>query len=768
VASEAGARKGSPNPIRHAALGLIGHAALGVVLTGVTALVVILATVNRLDSLKQGLIATYFSDLNWSSLPVRSAIDSQPSTDSLVDDWQGRPPPSFSATWVGSLMTVGGGAYNFATVSDGGSWVYIDGIQVVDNPAPRSVPSSAGSVTLKRGVHEVFIKYLHNGSTPAFEFSWARDRGALEPVPSWALSARLREFPRSLVSTVLRRSASAASWLWMGTFAFLVASLMTRPVGRVIAFLRDDRAGRTLGVIVVGSLLLNVLAIGWGVPSFWMGDELTPRRVLMGLSQRFSGGWYDRYPPFHFYVLSGVFSPWLIAESKHWIHLTDSTRDAVFLILARLVSVVAGGGTLIGVYLCGSRAFGTRAGLFAAAMVALLSIFVFYAKSANPEVPYVFWFTLSLAFYLRFVQAPTLVNIVSCAAAATVAVCTKDQAYALYLSLPFVVVYQLWRSNRDRNVRHPLGCALLDRRLILAGVTAATLFIAIHNIPYNKDGVVRHVRDITSSFQPYRMVEPTAAGRFALLELTEDLNQQTWGWPLWIVSLIGLVVAVRETQSRRAAVCLVLIMVSYYVGFIDVILYTYDRYLLPICIVQALLGGVALDRFLRWQHSPTRVWRVGLVAAVFVYTALYAATVDALMIRDSRYTVEQWLRLHARADDLVGSAFPVAVIPRLGDFASVDLSTIEDLQRWAPRYFVLNADYARAVPADSPTGRMVAGLQGQTLGYRLAFRYRSPAPWSWLPWTHRDLAGPRLETPVASILRDVNPTIEVFQLGGAR
>jgi hypothetical protein len=138
------------------------------------------------------------------------------------------------------------------------------------------------------------------------------------------------------------------------------------------------------------------------------------------------------------------------------------------------------------------------------------------------------------------------------------------------------------------------------------------------------------------------------------------------------------------------------------------------------------------------------------------------------MIRDSRYTVEQWLRLHARADDLVGSAFPVAVIPRLGDFASVDLSTIEDLQRWAPRYFVLNADYARAVPADSPTGRMVAGLQGQTLGYRLAFRYRSPAPWSWLPWTHRDLAGPRLETPVASILRDVNPTIEVFQLGGAR
>ena len=58
-------------------------------------------------------------------------------------------------------------------------------------------------------------------------------------------------------------------------------------------------------------------------------------------------------------------------------------------------------------------------------------------------------------------------------------------------------------------------------------------------------------------------------------------------------------------------------MVSYYIGFIDVILYNYDRYLLPICIVQALFGGVALDRFLRWRGGPAPVWRIGVVAAMF-------------------------------------------------------------------------------------------------------------------------------------------------------
>jgi hypothetical protein len=72
---------------------------------------------------------------------------------------------------------------------------------------------------------------------------------------------------------------------------------------------------------------------------------------------------------------------------------------------------------------------------------------------------------------------------------------------------------------------------------------------------------------------------------------------------------------------------------------------------------------------------------------------------------------------------------------------------------------------------------LIAGLQGHTLGYDLAFRYRQPSPWPWLPDAHPDLVGPRSirntglqgsafrvgETGVFSILRSVNPTIEIFR-----
>ena len=58
---------------------------------------------------------------------------------------------------------------------------------------------------------------------------------------------------------------------------------------------------------------------------------------------------------------------------------------------------------------------------------------------------------------------------------------------------------------------------------------------------------------------------------------------------------------------------------------------------------------------------------------------------------------------------------------------------------------------------------MIAGLERGSLGYRLIGRYRRGVPWTWLPGGHPDLVGARLETSVFSTLRNINPTIEIFQ-----
>jgi hypothetical protein len=106
--------------------------------------------------------------------------------------------------------------------------------------------------------------------------------------------------------------------------------------------------------------------------------------------------------------------------------------------------------------------------------------------------------------------------------------------------------------------------------------------------------------------------------------------------------------------------------------------------------------------------------------------------------------------------------FPLQYYPRIR-FANAEITSIEQLEDARPAYYLLNVDYARAEPTDSQIGRLIAGLQGAALGYRLVLRFRQPPPWPWLPYAHRDLVGPRTEAYPSSAMRHINPTYEVFR-----
>jgi hypothetical protein len=720
----------------------------------------------RLDRVPEGLTAAYFLDAEWSRSRQPPAVDPRPSRDSLARAWDGQPPAVFSATWIGSFVVVRGGRYNFATISDDASWLYVDGQLVVGNGGSHAAQEVPGRIVLDPGVHELFVKYAQYGGDFDFALRWSAGDAPLEPVPSWMLFPRHLAIAPALAHLAVRRGPVAAFWLWIAAFVVSCGLWLRRPAAAAVSAMRTTPAYAALAGIIAVSVAINVTAIHWGLPSFWAGDEITPTSVLTALEQHFSHGWFDRYPPLHFQLLSVLFGPWLIAFSRGWFELSGQDQLVLLTLISRLVSVAASAGTVAATYACGALAFGRRAGLFAAAMLALVPMFVFYSKTANPEAAYVFWFALSLVFWLRWRRTFALKDVVRLAAAATLAICTKDQAYGLYVAMPALMVFELWRHHRDRGATRlrAVPQAVFDRKLWIAGVAAALLFALIHNLAFNAQGFLAHVRFIAGPGSgTYRIVEPGWSGRYELLRLTIDLDQRSWGWPFWLASLAGAILAFRDSKSRWIAAGLAILIAAYYVSFINVILYNYDRYLLPVCVVQALFGGVAFDRWLGAARTGTWRIRATLAGGVFAYSLLYAVTVDVLMLNDSRYLVERWLRAHVGADWQVGKTFPDVVTPRLDGFHVVDIGTLENLKRWTPACFVLNADYARAVDPDTQLGALIGALQRQNAGYRLALRYRSPSPWPWLPAGHPDLIGPRLDAPVLSFLRDINPTIEVYQ-----
>jgi hypothetical protein len=280
---------------------------------------------------------------------------------------------------------------------------------------------------------------------------------------------------------------------------------------------------------------------------------------------------------------------------------------------------------------------------------------------------------------------------------------------------------------------------------------------------FNAGGFMDHVRFITGPGSAgYRVYEPTLAGHLTLLRETIRLIEISMGWPLFLAGAIGLAIAVAEPDRRRTAVWLLVPVVSYYLGFIDVVLYNYDRFVLPMCFALAIFGGFAFDRLLS-SGPRVRVLGAATAASAFAYTLLYAGTLDVLMIEDSRYDVERWMSAHVGRRDLVGVSGLHEYMPRLDDFHLEEIVNVEELEQEHPEYVVLNTDYARAVPPETGWGQMIAALEHDTAGYRRVALFRHASPWPWLPSGHPDLVGARQETVVFSTLRNINPTIEIFQ-----
>ena len=714
-------------------------------------LTLLLGVATRLDPVPLGLRAEHAA-IDSTVASTASSNDPEPSTHHILDAWNGSPPDAFGTTWTGTICPLRDGVYRFEADTDGASAVVVDGQTVT------------GPMRLAAGAHSLVVTYTHRGGQVHFNLLWARGDETLAPVPSWALRPRrIRGLARLIARAALDRVLALSEWVWVGLLVLAAASLARAGLTQFARSLERVCEWRTLKWILTASFALNAAGIWWGLPSTWVAIELKPAYVLGALSQHFSHGWFDAYPPVHFYVLSAAWSPLLLLSWMDRVTFDGILGYTTLVLISRGVSLAMAAGIVVAACLCGTRAFGRRAGLIAAAIVAVVAPFLYYAKTANVDVPYLFWWAASMVFYLQLLETGRLRDYVLFAAAATLSVCTKDQAYGLYLLLPLVIVEQIWNTNRAARVPGALWRAAIDRRLIAGAVTSAALFALCQNLLFNAGGFMDHVRFIIGpGSTAYRVFEPTLSGHLELLRETARLIEISMGWPLFLVGVTGMGMALAASNARRMAIWLIAPTASYYLAFINVILYNYDRFVIPMCFVLAVFGGYALDRLLSLP-APARRWTTAAVGAAFAYTLLYAGTVDVLMIGDSRYAAERWMRARVSRNDLVGVSGLREYLPRLDDLHLEDITTIDELRQEHPEYMVLNADYSSAVPGETAWGQMIAGLEQGRLGYRRVAMFRRPSPWPWLPAGHPDLVGARQEKVVFSTLRNINPTIAIFQ-----
>jgi dolichyl-phosphate-mannose-protein mannosyltransferase len=512
-------------------------------------------------------------------------------------------------------------------------------------------------------------------------------------------------------------------------------------------------------LVLAGSLILGAWGLRWGLPSEfgWAPDEVLPADVDGAVAQRFAHGWHSKYPPLHFALLAVASAPVRIAgRTIGWdaARVHDGRMTA-----GRVLSLVMSLGLLIVVYRCGREVGDPVAGVLAAALFASSVPFVYYAKMANLDVPYLFWFALSLLFFLRALRRGRTSDFSLFALSTAAAVATKDQAFALYvLTVPLLA----WEIVRPRRAEGAGDGRPAGRRLMTMLGAGAIAYAVLSGALVNPGGWLAHVRLIAGpASSTFRMFDRGLGGHVELVWQTARHLVFVLGWPSLLAVLAGLVIAGRERARHRALLATLVPALAYVLFFLLIVLYVYDRFLLPVALVLSLFGGLALALALRarsWLGRAT-------VAAVLAFGFVRAASVDLLLARDSRYAVEDWLRREAGPGALVAAVGPLEYLPRLDGLHWRRLGPAASrLAQVHPEVVVVNADYARR--ADEGTGERAfySALDDGSLGYQVALRHRAG------PRTLLDTDALRREgrDRIWSNLDKVDPEIVVYRRSVSR
>lgn len=392
-----------------------------------------------------------------------------------------------------------------------------------------------------------------------------------------------------------------------------------------------------------GLAAIYVVGIWWGVPwAGWAADELPPWVILDAIDKHFSGGWHDKYPPMQYYLNAILYAPILVAARIAGVDLAGSGAQITMLLVSRALSVAMGLGAICGIYVAADDLYGATAGVFAALIAGVTLPFVYYAKVANVDVPYLFWMAWSIVFYARTIREGGTANAVLFAVTAATAVETKDQAFAFYI-LPF------------------LHALVVRRRETAIAIAAGVLTFAVEsNVLFNPRGFVDHVRTLADVGSDLRFEVPGAR-----------LTRQATIWRLSFVSTvfsmtwIGVVAAAAglfDEIRRRRYWWLALPILSYYVFFLSTITSVFDRYLLGDYMILAVAAGGWIGSAVAARPDARRL-RLGLAGLAVATMAWYGASIDLVMMNESRYPAARWLNDHTPPGARVALIGPRAYLP---------------------------------------------------------------------------------------------------------
>jgi 4-amino-4-deoxy-L-arabinose transferase-like glycosyltransferase len=414
--------------------------------------------------------------------------------------------------------------------------------------------------------------------------------------------------------------------------------------------LRDQvRLGLLIGlaILLVGALIFRLYGITFGLPHLYYWDEPTVVRRAIRFGSGDLNPHFFYYPALYMYVtaavsgmvfvvgvLIGQFSGVQDFGSQFFVDPT-----AIYL-AARAVTALIGTACVFLTYRVGVRYFSRPAGLLGALFLAVSVVHATHAHIAITDIPQSFFIIAAYLPFYWIVQRGRWRDYMLCGLFIGLGMATK---YLAVFLVPSVLLAHFFSPTTSPGaVRHwprLIGVWFSPKLLAVAIALIGGFFVGS---PYN----LLRFNEFVSDYQRQSILSAGAGAGTSYGYFLTDVLPGAFGWPLYLVSVAGLVAL---AWQRRPVYWVFGLFPLVYIGFIGRYPLGYARYMIPVEPVLALTAGFALAlafRQIRWKVARQKA-TAGLVMVTLMLITLPAYTTmrwNVLMAHeaDSRTVALQW------------------------------------------------------------------------------------------------------------------------------
>lgn len=408
------------------------------------------------------------------------------------------------------------------------------------------------------------------------------------------------------------------------------------------AAVRRRSALIALVLLTVVAGWLRFTATSFGLPDHYRPDE----EYMVSRALGFEHSWdphFALYPAAQMYVQHAALRVYAVTVG-HWRDFRAAYADpgaGLAYLVCRRVSAAMGTATVPVIFAAGALAYGTAAGMGAAAIIAVATLAERNSKYATTDAAAVLWISLALIAILTIARRGRTRDYLAAGLLTGVASATKYPAGALVFAI-FVAHLEM----RRRNGRSLPG-ALADFKLYIAAAASIAAFACATPYFFLDRAQTVHAYEYQRGFELHGVGNTMAGHGPGWLFLRA--MPASFGWPLAVLMLFAMAWIVARPRPGTwallsfVAICFAAIAASHYVFY---------RYLLIPMPAMALIAGLCLSDLARLGARaigarPAAGCAIVALGLILTPCAVRDVELNHLLLQtDTRTIARQWIQAH--------------------------------------------------------------------------------------------------------------------------